>query len=207
MSLTHCISGDLALSSLSYHTVYHAGGDSRLNYRTSCELSLPIVIHSNYPGLGGVFFPLGCRSVQYRRRRGIHHVHVLQRWSAEDHLLQQQARITDRWALHHCSRHKVRRTEEWLEPCMSPDTLLSIKPVETCLRPVLSADKKQMVESVVPTQTQRSTGDKIKGRREMAMWERRRSTVGINDRHWECMECHGILVDSGPWLRSDYSWP
>lgn len=35
------------------------------------------------------------------------------------------------------------------DPTIPPDTLLSIKSVETCLRPVLSADKKQMMKPVV----------------------------------------------------------
>ena len=49
-----------------------------------------------------------------------------------------------------------------LESSIPPDSLLSIKSAEMCLRLVLSADKKQMAESLV----QRSTGDKIKARRE-----------------------------------------
>jgi len=165
----------------SAHRIVHlAGGDGNLQRNCECDLSVSISIRSNYPGLSAV-----CRSfhsvaadvpfsTDYQRRRRLRRgiIYHVCTWCSGD--LQKTTCCSRRVGLRTGGRYITPDTQSetdgrmtepagaLLESSIPPDSLLSIKSAETCLRLVLSADKKQMAESLV----QRSTGDKIKARRE-----------------------------------------
>jgi len=147
-----------------------------VNCRKNCEQSLSVVIYSNYPGIGGLVFLLGWRPCRTGGDVGSSSAYIMYARGATAICRRPLAEAAESdygqvgvTSLQYTESETDGRTSEALqEPSIPPDTLLSIKSVETCcLRPVLSADKKQMAESVVRVKMQRSTGDEIKAWREV----------------------------------------